>query len=138
MSLDATQTVLLCAAAGFVIVWLSWPSKAPAGASFRETADHSGGAFADGNSSKPEEDAGPEPEQEESDRPRSAHAAPRPRWCDILLLEPDAKPAAIRKAYARLMKGLHPDVAGANEYTSAQCAIVQEAYRQAMEHSRTR
>lgn len=126
--------VSLCAAGGFLIVWLVFPAK---GNASRFSADQ--GASATGSSSPPPEDD-PEPQsaREDPPGPKTAYSSSRPRWCDILLLEPDASPVAIRKAYARLMRGLHPDVASADQNTSRQCALVQEAYRQAMKDSGAR
>lgn len=130
------MTVALCAGAGFLIVWLVFPSKNAKIASAGEAE----GASARASSSEPPPDEEPEYQQahEEPPKAESTYSGYRPRWCDILLLEPDASPAAIRKAYARLMKGLHPDVAGADEHTSRQCALVQEAYQQAMQDRRAR
>lgn len=121
--------VALCAGAGFLIVWLVFPSKRAE--SFQINGEQD--ASTDRSHSPPSEDE-PEAEHvhEEPPKEQSTDSDYRPRWCDILLLEPDAKPAAIRKAYARLMKGLHPDVAGADEYTSRQCVLVKEAYHQAL------
>lgn len=119
MTPNIQAIVALCAGAGFLIVWLVFPTrKSPISFTTEETT----------SSSLP-----PEDEQSQS---QSDYSGSRPRWCDILLLEPDASPAAIRKAYARLMKGLHPDVSGADAVTSHQCALVQEAYRQAMQDRR--
>jgi hypothetical protein len=127
-------TVALCAGAGFLIVWLVFPSKNAKIVSAREGE----GAAAGASSSKPPPEDEPEFEEAYDEPPRAqpTDGSYRPRWCDILLLEPDASPAAIRKAYARLMKGLHPDVAGADEHTSRQCSLVQEAYQQAMQDRR--
>jgi hypothetical protein len=129
-------TVALCAGAGFLIVWLVFPSKNARVASAREGEGASPGA----SSSEPPPEDEPHFEQadEGSQKEESTYRGYRPRWCDILLLEPDASPAAVRKAYARLMKGLHPDVAGADQHTTRQCALVQEAYQQAMQDRRAR
>jgi hypothetical protein len=127
-------TVALCAGAGFLIVWLVFPSK-----NAKMMSDGEGKGFAAGaSSSEPPADEEPEFDQayEEPPKTQSTDNSYRPRWCDILLLEPDASPTAIRKAYARLMKGLHPDVAGTDEHTSRQCSLVQQAYQQAMQDRR--
>lgn len=127
-------TVLFCAGAGFVIVWLVFPSKdakTPFASDDPTSAENS-------HSPPPigEKESGRK--SEEAPKSKATYGSQRPRWCDILLLEPDASPAAIRKAYARLMKGLHPDLADADYNTSRQCTLVQEAYQQAMEDRQTR
>jgi hypothetical protein len=124
--------VALCAGAGFLIVWLVFPSKKTQ-ASFQSNDQQSAGSS---SSPPPEDEPEPESAYEEPPEAQSTGSRSRPRWCDILLLEPDATPDAIRKAYARLMKGLHPDIAGADEHTTRQCALVQDAYRQAMQDRR--
>jgi hypothetical protein len=130
MSSSGQAVVALCAAAGFLIVWLVLPAK---GARTSPRAHDT--ASPRNSSSRPKDE--PEPKGATEDLSgHSTNLGGRPRWCDILLLEPDASPDAIRKAYARLMKGLHPDVAGADEYTTQQCALVQDAYRQAMRDRR--
>ena len=131
MSANLPAVVALSAGVGFIIVWLVFPVGRKAGSFKRNEA-----ASTDGSSSSPPPEDEPEPEwtQEEPSTSQSTYSGVRPRWCDVLLLEPNASPAAIRKAYARLMKGLHPDVAGADENTTRQCALVQEAYREAMQH----
>lgn len=122
--------VALCAGAGFLIVWLVLPAK--------ETRTSFNGDEAASNSLPPEDEPKAESAQEEPSKDQSTDSGSRPRWCDILLLEPDASPASIRKAYARLMKGLHPDVAATDANTVRRCALVQEAYRQAMQDRGTR
>lgn len=59
--------------------------------------------------------------------PPPAPPAPIP-WMQILGVDRTAGQKDIRSAYVRLMKGLHPDIAGQNAYTSERCAMVQEAY----------
>ena len=74
MSLDTTQTVLLCAAAGFIIVWLGWPSKRPAEESFGSASEHSNSKFAGGDfKAQPEDNPECEAEPEEPVRPRLLH-----------------------------------------------------------------
>ena len=62
----------------------------------------------------------------------------RPDQCELPLNEDDTSSLSVVDEYTRLMKGLHPDTADTDEHTSARCAIVREAYRQAMEQGRTR
>ena len=126
--------VALCAGAGFLIVWLVFPAK---GATASFTTDDSTSADSS-RSQPPEDEEETEWTREESPKAQPTYGSLRPRWCDILLVEPDATPAAIRKAYARLMKGLHPDLAGADENTSRQCTLVKEAYHQAMQERQAR
>src|SRR3954462_11050912 len=115
MTANVPAVVALCAGAGFLVVWIVFPGKRTA------TSSNPGeGANTTDNSSA-------DARQDEPQR-QSTDSGVRPRWCDILLLEPDASPAAIRKAYARLMKGLHPDSNGGDENTTRQCALVQNAY----------
>lgn len=130
MNSNVQAVVALCAAVGFLIVWLVFPSKASKRSLDAEDATSPSGGPGD----EPEFESA----RQESPERQSTYSGSRPRWCDVLLLEPDASPAAIRKAYTRLMKGLHPDVAGADEHTSHQCALVQEAYQQAMQNCRAR
>jgi hypothetical protein len=129
MSTNVQTVVALCAGAGFLIVWLVFPTKRS-----KTSFDAEDTPSSAGSEDKPEFESA----QEEAPRSQSTYSASRPRWCDILLLEPEASPAAIRKAYARLMKGLHPDVTGGDEHTSRQCALVQAAYLEAMQDCRAR
>jgi hypothetical protein len=125
MNLTIPGVVAICAVAGFLIVWLVFPTK--------RAADSVDSERSASNSPPPQND---QESQFESNRHRESepiNSSSRPRWCDILLVEPDASPASIRKAYARLMKGLHPDLAGPDANTSRQCALVQEAYQQALQ-----
>jgi hypothetical protein len=130
MNSNVQAIAALCAGAGFVIVWLVFPSNGSRKSSGAEEATIS----AESSEDEPEFGSA----EEEAPKSQFTNSGSRPRWCDILLLEPDASPSAIRKAYARLMKGLHPDVSGADEHTSRQCAIVHEAYQQAMQDRQAR
>lgn len=113
--LSGTELVVLCGLAGFLIVWLATPTRPATSEKTKDdTAD-----FASGS-------------EDSSDRKQSKDV--RPQWCDVLLLDPNATEADIRKAYARLMKGLHPDVAPPGPRTNAQCAMVQRAYEEAKCH----
>jgi DnaJ-domain-containing protein 1 len=126
MTTSVPALVALCAGAGFLIVWLVFPTK----------SSSIGDRISQSDSSSGEDDSEPESEEDAAPEVHSTYSGQRPRWCDILHLDPDASPSAIRKAYARLMKGLHPDIAGADEHTTRQCALIQEAYRQAMQDRR--
>lgn len=131
MTSNVQAVMALCAISGFVIVWLVLPTNRTKTPFANDTT------FGDSSSSS-EGDAESGCQKEEPSNAQSTYSGQRPRWCDILHLEPDASPSAVRKAYARLMKGLHPDIAGGDEYTTRQCALVQEAYRQALQDRRTR
>ena len=131
------QTIVgFCAASGFLIVWLAFPSQKTE----KSSNDNEKPFRGSGSNSPPPEEDEPDPtkQREEPPKARSTYSGHRPRWCDILHLEPNASPIAIRKAYARLMKGLHPDATDADEHTNAQCALVQEAYKEAIRDSRAR
>lgn len=122
---NSFSVIILCALAGFVIVWLVFT---PQDRTKTKINGGSEGEPSSQNKHKPDSEPG-----------RSyANNSSRPSWCDILLLDPDATDADIRKSYARLMKGLHPDVAGFDAGTSARCARVQSAYEEAQLHVRQR
>lgn len=54
-----------------------------------------------------------------------------PHWSKVLGIPKTAGVAEIRKAYARTMRGLHPDVAEQNALTSQLCTDARVAYDQA-------
>lgn len=104
----APETVLLvgaCGIFGFVAVWRFAPSR-PATAKASTSKDWS-----------------PPPAAEEH------HT--RPSWCDILLVEPNAGQAEIRRSYVRLMKSIHPDSSGLDAAASLRCSKVKDAYERA-------
>ncbi len=104
----APETILLvgaCGIFGFVAVW-RW---APSGAATARTSTSN----------------------QKTARPAADEPQSRPTWCDILLLEPDAGQAEIRRAYVRLMKGLHPDSSEMDAATSVRCSKVKDAYDRA-------
>lgn len=101
-----------CAIVGFIVVWVSMDSPK------KQKADKT----------KQAKDDQPEPPFQRDDQ--SFRASP-PTWCDILLVEPDAGLGEIRKAFARVMKSIHPDTSTHDAATTARCLKVKKAYEAA-------
>ncbi len=56
---------------------------------------------------------------------------PSPHWSRVLGIPRDAGAGDIRKAYAKVMRGLHPDVAVQDATTSQRCTDARIAYEEA-------
>jgi hypothetical protein len=72
-----------------------------------------------------------------SERPPMAPPSPSgPHWSQVLGVPRSAGEREIRSAYARVMRGLHPDVAPQDATTSQRCAEAQAAYRRGREDAK--